>query len=126
MAASDSNTVPAASPSGTKLSWLATLAMRPVNPASISVVMTPSDTPPVRLVSSATSTRPGAAGPGGREQALDRQGGKPAGLEYAAVQSVCRERAGRPQAEPEAVPEGNDRQVLTVAVQPAAAHLGVA
>ncbi len=61
MAASDNSTAPAASPSGTKLSWLATRAIRPVNPASTSVVMTPSDTPPVRLVSSAISTRPVAA-----------------------------------------------------------------
>jgi hypothetical protein len=60
MARSESRTSPAASPSGMKLSALVTRETRPRNPPSASAVMTPSDTPPVRRVSSAISTRPGS------------------------------------------------------------------
>ena len=58
MSSSESSTAYAASPSGTKLSQEATRAIRPENPLSISAVITPSETPPVRRVSSAISTRP--------------------------------------------------------------------
>ena len=84
----------AASPSGMKLSWLATRAIRPVKPASTRVVMTPSDTPPVRLVSSATSTRPGGAGR--PEQVLERQRGQPAQVEHPAVRPRRRPASGPP------------------------------
>ena len=58
MARSERRTSPAASPSGMKLSALVTRETRPRNPPSASAVMIPSDTPPVRRVSSAISTRP--------------------------------------------------------------------
>jgi hypothetical protein len=58
MARSESRTSLAASPSGMKLSSLVTRETWPRNPPSASAVMIPSDTPPVRRVSSAISTRP--------------------------------------------------------------------
>src|ERR1700730_13798002 len=58
MARSERRTSLGGAPSGMKLSALVTRETRPRNPPSASAVMIPSDTPPVRRVSSAISTRP--------------------------------------------------------------------
>ena len=58
ISSSETSTSRAASPSGTNESLHATRAMRPANPVSTSSAITPSETPPLRRVSSTTSTRP--------------------------------------------------------------------
>ena len=71
--------------------------------------MTPSETPPVRRVSSATSTRPVAAG-----LAQDVVGGQrrdPAQVQHPAADAVGGQPGGRPQAHPQPVAERDDGQV---------------
>ena len=92
-----------------KLSSLATLATRPVKPASTSVVITPSETPPVRRVSSATSTRPVAAaarsrssnGSGASQRRSSTRQPMPSAASVRAARRLM----------PNAVPEGDDGQV---------------
>ena len=113
MAASDSSTLGRVA-SGMKLSSLVTRATRPVNPASASAVMTASDTPPVRRVSSATSTRPVTAA--SRRMSVHRQRREPAQVQHPAADPVGGQPGGHPQAHPQAVAERDDGQVAAVAV----------
>ena len=116
ISSSETRTSRAASPSGTNESLLVTRAIRPSKPASTSSAMTPSETPPVRRVSSTTSTRPG--GVRLAQDVLDRERREPAEVEHArADRPAAREPARDAQRELEPVRPGHDREVVAVEVR---------
>ena len=114
ISSSETRTSRAASPSGTNESLLVTRATRPSKPASTSSAMTPSETPPVRRVSSTTSTRPVAF-------ASRRMSSTGSGASQRRSSTRARIPRGEPpcdaQRQVEPVRPGHDREVVAVEVR---------
>ena len=114
ISSSETRTSRAASPSGTNESLLATRATFPAKPASTSSAMTPSETPPVRRVSSTTSTWPVRFA--SRSDVLDGKRREPAEVDDARADPLL---LGEPVRDPcrqvQPVRPRHDRQVGPVA-----------
>ena len=103
ISSSERSTSLAASPSGTKESLLAARASGPSKPASTSAAMIPSETPPVRRVSSTTSTRRVADRL--PRDVLDRERREPAEVDDAGSMPRCGQAAGDAQRQQRPLPQ---------------------